>query len=115
MRNAFTVLELTVAVLIVVILTALAIVNFSGARDQALRKKCVANLRAIQYARCAYLAANPLSATCTPLATLVAQGYFSKKTTPTCPLGGGYSFPTPRTDVVTLPTCSKGHVIETFK
>jgi prepilin-type N-terminal cleavage/methylation domain-containing protein len=103
--GGFTLIEIMIVVLIIGILIAMAIANFSRARESTYRKACMNNLRRIQYAKDSYMmdASLPIS---TPAASFTDAALYGPdkylKEKPKCPGSGVYSV----NDGGTLPTCN---------
>ena len=108
-RRGFTLVEVMVVVMIILILACIAVPGLRRYRRMGLAQRCVANLRIIQHARESYFYDNPTS-TAIPSADAlnpylplnVASG--EKFTAITC-VGSTYLYQAPVTDLSILPTC----------
>jgi len=105
-KNAFTLVEIMIVVLIIGILLAIAVPNFVRARESSRAKACIANLKAIDSANSQVAMTNNLpngqNVALNAIPQLVTAGYL--KSLPVCPSSGTYSL----TTVNTPPTCSVG-------
>jgi prepilin-type N-terminal cleavage/methylation domain-containing protein len=107
-RNAFTLIEIMVTVLIITILLTIAVPNFIRARETARGRSCIRQLRLIDSAKEQYAMDNHLGAYSTMPALSALCGYGSttyiKGGTPVCPSSGTYTVNNMGTD----PACSIG-------
>jgi prepilin-type N-terminal cleavage/methylation domain-containing protein len=101
-RNAFTLVEIMIVVLIIGILLAIAVPNFMQARTSSRTKSCVANLRQIDAAKQQAAMDLKLQNTDTPLQNQLTPVYI--KVWPVEPQGGTYTIG----DMSTNPSCSFG-------
>lgn len=131
-RRGFTLLELMVVVALLVILAALGMSGMQGYTEDAQRRKCISNLRLIHTARESYFFMNP-TATSLPeengtagLLEFARLGYFRCKVSsaaatdiPVCPCNGNYVWVFPRTQLATVPTCTRsgdlGHELKLWE
>ena len=106
-RRAFTLIEVMIVVLITGILLAMAVPNFTRARESARQKACVGNLKQIYSANQQWAINNRISSTgVAPPAISSLVGYNAYLMfLPICTGGGAYSQPS---DVSGNPTCSYG-------
>lgn len=105
----FTLIEIMIVVLIIGILLAVAVPNFTTARENSRARACIANLKQIQGAKDQWAIANKKGSTDScDWSDLVGTDKYMKLT-PTCPSGGSYTLGTIGED----PTCNVyGHVIQ---
>lgn len=105
-KNAFTLIEIMIVVLIIGILLGIAVPNFARAREAARAKSCVANLKAIdgafQQMVMSYRAPGGIAITNFSIPSLVSNGFL--KSLPVCPSNGTYSI----TNSNASATCSIG-------
>jgi prepilin-type N-terminal cleavage/methylation domain-containing protein len=116
-RRAFTLIETMIVVLIIGVLLAIAVPNFTKARETSYKKACIENLGKVQYAKESYMMEQNLPIT-TPSAAFTdavlygPSGFLKSK--PLCPGGGGGTDYVPN-DGADFPTCDYGggtvHVI----
>lgn len=101
----FTLIEIMVVVFIIAILLAIALPNFTRARQTSSARACTKNLANISVAKEQYMMDNHLGATATPpdLPVLCGPAAYIKKA-PECPSGGTYEVNAFSAD----PTCSVG-------
>jgi prepilin-type N-terminal cleavage/methylation domain-containing protein len=101
-RQAFTLIEIMIVVLIIGILLAIAIPNFVRARESSRQKACISNLKQIQSAKEQWAMDNRKGQTdSVAIAALVGATLYMKDT-PKCPAGGAYDA---GADVNANPTC----------
>lgn len=107
-RQAFTLVEIMIVVLIIGILMAIAVPNFIQARSTSRKNSCIANLKQIDSAKEQFAMEAKLDTGATVNWADLTPTYM--KAQPTCPGGGTYTI-----DVVgTNPSCSlsaSGHVL----
>src|SRR5438552_9765456 len=87
-RKGFTLVEIMIVVLIIGTLLAIAVPNFTRARETSRSKSCVANLKQIEAAKEQWCMDNKQGSTATPgTADLYGTTNYVKNT-PDCPSGG---------------------------
>ena len=101
-QNGFTLVEIMIVVVIIGLLAALAIPNFSHARTNARRGTCINNMRILDAAKQEYALENNKDAATVPASDDVAP-YMRSNAMPICPAGGIYSIEA----IGTTPSCSK--------
>lgn len=111
--RGFTLIEVMIVVLIIVVLAAIAVPNFLKARGTSRTKSCVANLTQIQAAKQQWAMENQKGATDTPLPDDLYRSAAYVRAAPMEPAGGTYAI----NPVDSVPTCSvvgtnPGHVIQ---
>jgi prepilin-type N-terminal cleavage/methylation domain-containing protein len=109
-HRAFTLIELTIVVLVIGILAAIAFPNYLAARSNSRVKTCLSNLKRVEDAKEIWATENHAVATATPTeAQLLGDavtGYI--QAWPECPENGTYTI----NNVATRPTCSAaGHIL----
>src|SRR5207245_9722347 len=92
-RTGVTPLEIMIVVLIIGILLAIAVPNFTKARETSRTKSCIANLKQIDAATEQWAMDNKASQGATvALSALIGTGTTTyMKNTPTCASGGTYT------------------------
>lgn len=108
-QRGFTLIELSIVVLVIGILVAIAFPNYLAARTNSRIKTCLSNLRRIEDAKEMWAAENHGVPSSTPTQTQLVgdatTGYI--KTWPECPENGTYAI----NNMSTRPSCSaSGHV-----
>ena len=103
LRQAFTLVEIMIVVLIIGVLLAIAVPNFIRARESSQAKACVSNLKQIDSAKEQLAMDAKLGAGATITNGMTDLLTYIKKE-PSCPSGGTYTVGTVGTD----PTCSHG-------
>lgn len=106
-RRGFTLIEIMIVVLIIAVLLAIAIPNFTKARDTSRAKACVANLRQIDTAKMQWAMDNKQLGTVTPAVDALIPTYI--KNALTCPSGGDYKI----NAVDANPTCPNVGTLKT--
>lgn len=101
-RNAFTLVEIMIVVLIVGILLAIAIPNFFQSRSRANARTCIANLKQIDAAKEILAQDQRLGDGAPVQMSDIWPTYIRQSTQPTCPSGGTYTLGT----IGQNPTCS---------
>jgi competence protein ComGC len=97
--------ELTVIVMIVTLLLAIAVPNFLKACEIAHAHSCIANLKQIEEAKGQWAMDHPATPPgVEPAATELYGRCGYLRSTPRCPAGGAYTIG----DLSTTPTCSLG-------
>jgi prepilin-type N-terminal cleavage/methylation domain-containing protein len=91
-RAGFTLIEIMIVVAIIAVLLAIAVPNFTRARERSRTKRCIANLKVIESAKEQWA----LETRAGPNAwvNLTGSGGLVPryiKTVPTCPSGGSYN------------------------
>jgi prepilin-type N-terminal cleavage/methylation domain-containing protein len=107
--RGFTLIEITIAVLVVGILAAIALPNYMRARANSRIASCLSNLKRIEDAKEMWAAENRAGATATPTkAQLLGDATTGfMRSWPSCPENGTYAI----NDMTTRPTCTvAGHV-----
>ncbi|MDX1931529.1 MAG: type II secretion system protein [Capsulimonadales bacterium] len=101
--RAFTLIEIMIVVTIIGVLLAIAVPNFSAAREAARKKSCISNLWKIQYAKDSYMMNNnrPNNTPASEFTDTALYGDTGFTTRPVCPGGGSYQ----PNDGNVLPTC----------
>jgi prepilin-type N-terminal cleavage/methylation domain-containing protein len=107
-RRAFTLIEITIVVLVIGIIAAIAFPNYLAARTNSRIKTCLSNLKRIEDAKEMWAAENHAGPTSVPTqAQLLGDavtGYM--RSWPECPENGSYAIG----NVATRPTCTvAGH------
>lgn len=108
-QRGFTLIELSIVVLVIGILVAIAFPNYLAARTNSRIKTCLSNLRRIEDAKEMWAQENNGRTTSVPtqiqLVGDATTGYI--KSWPECPENGTYSI----NNMATRPTCTvTGHV-----
>jgi len=102
-KQAFTLIEIMIVVLIIGILLAIAVPNFIRAREQSRSKSCSANLKQIDAAKEQFaMDAKKNTGDAVAFTDIVGASLYLKST-PTCPSSGTYTVGA----VSTNPTCNK--------
>jgi prepilin-type N-terminal cleavage/methylation domain-containing protein len=104
-HRGFTLIEIMIVVAIISVLLAIAVPNFTRARERSRTKRCIANLKVIESAKEQW--ALDTRASGTAWVNLTGSGGLVPryiKTPPTCPSGGTYN-EMPLSD---RPQCSVG-------
>lgn len=93
LNTGFTLVEIMITVLIIGTLLAIAVPNFVRSREQTRRKACIGNLRAIDWAKDAYIMDKRLDFDAEPSANDLypADGSGYLRSTPQCPSSGTYT------------------------
>jgi prepilin-type N-terminal cleavage/methylation domain-containing protein len=107
-RAGFTLLEMTLVVLIIGVLMAIAIPAFVSTRERSRTRACVSNMRHIQDAKERWAMEYKMTGAATPSQSDLVPNYV--KTYPECPGGGDYTTGTVSESV----RCSVGggHVLD---
>ncbi len=112
--HGFTMIEITIVVGILGVLTSIVIPQFMKSLGDSRRNACIANLKQIDTAVHAYCSANNTEAVPT-MSQIIADGDMGNsymKKTPACSAGGTYAMPE---DLAGTPACSlgtsRGHVM----
>ena len=101
-RAAFTLVEIMIVVAIIGLLAAIALPNFMKARANAQKNICINNLRQIDGAKAQWALEN--KKTSGAAIDNAAVDTYLKAGTPSCPIGGAYTYNV----VDSSPTCSFG-------
>lgn len=109
-QRGLTLIEMTIVVLVIGILAAVAFPNYLRARKNSRTSTCIANLKRIEDAKELWAMETHASATASPTETQLlgspTEGYM--QTWPTCPENGTYTIG----DMSTRPTCTTAeHVL----
>ncbi|MEW6156877.1 MAG: prepilin-type N-terminal cleavage/methylation domain-containing protein [Verrucomicrobiota bacterium] len=88
-RRGFTLVEIMIVVAVIGLLAAIAIPNFTKARNNARVKACIANLRAIDSAKTNWALDNNKDGSVIPSQNDIVP-YLSGQRMPICPGGGTY-------------------------
>lgn len=98
-RAGYTLLEISMIVLILTLLALLLVPGINKMRNEAQRTRCLDNLRQINSAAQQYY--TEFTNATTPTSTEL-KNYFQLLSFPVCPAGGNYSIPANSSD---QPTC----------
>lgn len=109
-KKGFTLIEITIVVLVIGILAAIALPNYLRARTNSRTSTCLANLKRIEDAKEMWASENHAGPSTAPtqdqLMGTVVTGYL--QAWPACPENGTYTIG----DMSTRPTCTvTGHVM----
>ncbi len=99
-NKGFTLVEVTIVVMILGILLMIAVMNFQKSRDRSQIATCVSNLKQIEGAKEQWGLEQKKGPTDAPTSVNLAPAYL--RTFPSCPTSGTYSIG----DLATRPTCS---------
>ncbi|MEQ1822633.1 MAG: prepilin-type N-terminal cleavage/methylation domain-containing protein [Fimbriimonadaceae bacterium] len=102
-RKAFTLIEVTIVVLLIAILMGIAVPQFLKSRAAAQTRTCVRSLRAIENAKEMWAMATRQPEGATPVAADLVPDFLKK--VEVCPAGGTYDFKA----VGTRATCTVGN------
>lgn len=106
-NRGFTLIEIMIVVAIIGLLAAIAVPNFTQARNNARKSTCINNLRLIDAAKEQYALENNLDNGAGVLPANVTP-YLKTGAMPVCPANGAYTI----NAVGVSPTCSvAGHVL----
>lgn len=86
--EGFTLIELMIVILIIAILVAIAVPVYLNARANAQRRTCQSNIRTVDSAIQAYMAAEESGTPPPNMAAMTSGAYKTLKTEPFCPAGG---------------------------